>query len=362
MKINRSSKCTLKFANDSKLKQLKEVLCEYGKVVNFFIDHFWEDIPRKGELLKHIVNLPETWLTARARKVAAREAIDMIRSAKEKAKTCEEAEVKPTHRGKRMYVSSTLARFEVSRTKEFDAWLHLYSIGNKVILDLPLKGHKHINRLVNKGKFLNSFIITEDYVQFCFEIETGEKATKGEIVGLDTGIKALASTSDGKQYGKDVEGKIERVKRCKWGSKGQQKARRALKQYIDETAKEVVKGKKLIVFEKLKKMNDKTKVRRRLTKNMRRSLGAWNYRYWLNRIQMACEMGRSRFATVNPAYTSQRCPACDHTERSNRNGEIFKCKSCGHTDNADINAAKNILSRFLIGPYGAGYKHEVAVI
>ena len=311
---------------------------------------------KKSELLKPVVDLPDTWLTARARKVAAREAIDMIKSAKEKAKECKHDPRKPVHHGKRMHVSSTMARFEVSKTKEYDAWLHLYSVGQKIILDLPLRGHKHINKLLAKGKFLQSYIITEDSVQFCFEIETGEKLKKGEVVGLDTGIKALASTSDDKQYGLDVESKIERVKRCKQGSKGQRKARRALKQYIDETAKEVVQGKRLIVFEQLKKLNHKTKVKRRLTRNMRRSLGSWNYRYWLNRIQMACESGRSAFRTVNPAYTSQRCPACGHTERGNRSGESFKCRKCEHTDNADINAAKNILDRFLTGPYGAGYK------
>jgi len=113
--------------------------------------------------------------------------------------------------------------------------------------------------------------------------------------------------------------------------KGKQKAIRALKQYIDETAKEVVENKRLVVVEKLRKMNNKTKLKRRLSKNMRRSLGAWNYRYWLMRVEAACESGRSCFRSVAPQYTSQRCHVCGHTERSNRSGESFKCRSCGHT-------------------------------
>ena len=103
-------------------------------------------------------------------------------------------------------------------------------------------------------------------------------------------------------------------------------------------------------------MNHKTKVKRRLTKNMRRSLGAWNCSYWLMRVQQNCERGRSTFRSVLPHYTSQQCYVCNHTERANRNGELFKCQKCGHTDNADINAAKNILDRFVCGPYGAAYK------
>lgn len=119
-----------------------------------------------------------------------------------------------------------------------------------------------------------SFAFTRQ--QFCFEIETGPKLIEGECVGIDTGINALASENTGKQYGLEVKEHIERVKRCKHGSKGKQKAIRSLKQYIDETAKQVVENKRLVVVEKLRKMNHKTKLKRRLSKNMRRSLGAWN--------------------------------------------------------------------------------------
>jgi putative transposase len=46
---------------------------------------------------------------------------------------------------------------------------------------------------------------------------------------------------------------------------------------------------------------------------------------------------------INPAYTSQRCHKCGHTARNNRETQAkFSCKSCGHTDNADVNAARNI--------------------
>ena len=48
---------------------------------------------------------------------------------------------------------------------------------------------------------------------------------------------------------------------------------------------------------------------------------------------------------VNPAYTSQRCAACGHTDSGNRKTQSsFVCLACGHADNADVNAAKNILA------------------
>lgn len=360
MKIIRSSKCSLKFTTDSKLAKLHEVMDEYSQVVNFFIDKFWEVTPSKAQLLKGIVNLPNTWLAARLRKVAAREAIDMILSSKnkkdEKAKT-----FKPKHYGRSMSVSSTIASLQTGKNT-FDCWLHIASVGNGTILDLPVKLHKHFNELKSKGKRLESYIIKRDSVQFCFEVETGPKLEDGKIIGIDTGINALASTSEGNQYGTDVKGLVESIKRKKHGSKAQKRSRRALKQRMDEVAKEVIRDNvKLVIVEDLKKMNHNTKVKRRLTRNMRRSLGAWAYRYWLDRISLTCENNRVAYRKVNPAYTSQRCFACGHTERGNRNGEMFLCLKCGHADNADLNAAKNIEFRWTSGPYGAASKPEKCV-
>jgi len=53
------------------------------------------------------------------------------------------------------------------------------------------------------------------------------------------------------------------------------------------------------------------------------------------------------YVEVNPAYTSQKCSSCEH-EKIDKNSRIsqskFCCTICGHTENADINAAKNILA------------------
>ena len=48
--------------------------------------------------------------------------------------------------------------------------------------------------------------------------------------------------------------------------------------------------------------------------------------------------------TVPAAYTSQTCAVCGHVHADNRQGEDFRCRACGHTDHADVNAAKNILA------------------
>lgn len=364
MKIIRSTKCSTKFATNKKKIELQTILQEYGKVVNIFIDYFWslgDKKVDKTQLLKPIVDIPkDSWLSARLRKVAAREALDMISASKERWKDKPSKLVKPVHKGKRMYVSCTIAELKDSKkTKEFDAWLHIASVGNKITMDIPINFHKHYNKLCIKGKRLNSYIITPNYVQFVFETETGAKKEGKKCIGIDTGINALASLSTGEQLGKDIKPHIERVKRCKQGSNGKLRARRALKQRIDEVAKEVVKKDiDLVVVEALKKMGHNGKLKRLLSKNIRRSIGSWNWKYWLTRLEMACETNRVSFRQVTPYYTSQTCPSCSHTDRGNRSGEVFQCQSCGYTDNADINASRNILNRFLTGKYGSCYKPE----
>lgn len=53
--------------------------------------------------------------------------------------------------------------------------------------------------------------------------------------------------------------------------------------------------------------------------------------------------------SITPAsYTSQTCNVCGYIDKNNRpNQHTFKCKNCGHTDNADFNAAKNIKDRIV---------------
>ena len=223
MKITRSTKCSIKFATNKKKLELQTILKEYGKVVNIFISYFWinSDID-KTQLLKPIVDIPkDSWLSARLRKVAAREALDMVSSVKSvfkwnkeqiqntigtlenkikntkpntkenrrkinnwykklkvnKSKIVMIQPHKPKHKGHKMSVSCTIGELQKPKkaTKTFDAWLHLSSIGNKISLDIPIKFHKHYIELKEKGQRLNSYVITKDYIQFCFEKETGPK-------------------------------------------------------------------------------------------------------------------------------------------------------------------------------------------
>lgn len=409
MKTIRSTKCSIRFATDKKKEVLNDILSEYSRVVNIFIWHFWEiyDIKiNKTSILKPVVDIPkDSWLSARMRKVCAREALDMVSSVMrvfkwnkqqktDRIKTLEKKVSKmtadtrenrkkinqwnraikmhklelqtlqphmPFHIGNRMSVSSTIANLNESKiSTEFNAWLHLASIGRKISLDIPIRYHKHFNELAWGSRRMNSYIITNKDVQFCFEKETGTKLTGKKAIGIDTGINTLAALSTGVKLGTDIKQCIQRIQRCKHGSKGQKTARRALRQRIDEVARDVIQTEKpdVVVVENLEGICNGTKLKGRMSLTSRSSIGSWNVRYWFRRLGTQCEDNRVGFRTVNPFRTSITCPECGHADRMNRDGEVFLCTACGHADNADINASRNILARFISGPYGAAYKPE----
>ena len=74
--------------------------------------------------------------------------------------------------------------------------------------------------------------------------------------------------------------------------------------------------------------------------------------------QLRCFTGPCRFVweykqewagglvlAVPPQNTSRTCPECGHVSADNRKTQAqFLCVSCGHSENADLVAAKNILA------------------
>jgi transposase len=51
---------------------------------------------------------------------------------------------------------------------------------------------------------------------------------------------------------------------------------------------------------------------------------------------------------VSEAYTSQKCSSCGIITKKNRCSRgLYLCQTCGERLNADLNAARNILHRYL---------------
>jgi len=363
MKVYRSTRCTLKYTNPHKLDILSEIIDEYGRVVRLYIDLFWEKSRylHNNDLLKPVIeSIPPTWLGYKFKRDAAREALRNIRSITNRPGTPQK---KPNYKGRSMTLHFDTAYLTDSKkTDSFDAWFRLRGVGKYsdtgegICIAFPIKFHKHFNQLSAKGRRVNTIHVYRDSVQFIFELETGEKRTKGKQVGVYTNGETLATISDGTKYGTDIGRYVDRVQRCVPGSKGHRKAQRALKQRLNEVVKEIGrKHVKLFVLERAKPKKDAIGGRCS-PENKQRSLGIWAYTYWLERFHRECEMRRSRFRSTAPVYTKTCCSACGSTERSNLSGETFLCTTCGHRSKAAVNVAQNTLDRYLSGPYGARFK------
>jgi len=197
------------------------------------------------------------------------------------------------------------------------------------------------------------------------------------VLGVDFGIVQIATTSDGKSYsGKQVEEVRQWYsnRRAKLQSVGTKSAKKRLKKLSGKErkfksnenhkiSKELVKAAKdtnrAIAIEDLSHIRKGTKVRH--TERAKHS--SWAFNQLRMFITYKAQQDGVSVLLVNPKYTSQRCNCCGHIERANRKSQSeFVCRACGHSANADYNAALNIQ---LLGrsqsAYGSSFSFEKLV-
>ena len=374
MKIIRSSKCYFnKWLTQSKMSELKDILKEYARICNYFVETYENEIPEKkkfdllrAEQIQSCIQETNSFLTARLIKQAFSEAYSAVQSAKSNAERRKDKKYfRPTFNGKKMVLSECSQGFGIARsTILFDYNITLKCLrtdkGRGYKISIPLKKHVQFNKWDNIGKVAKSVTITNKYVMFSFEIETGEKKQEGALLGFDFGMKRLGTLSNGGIIGEDIEKLLRELQGKKRCSKSYYRKKEEIKEYINKEVKDINFNEiKLIAVEKLKNMKYKMKERGRLSKNIRSVFYNLSYRQVLSRIQMLSEENRVTFRSVLPFNTSLECSHCGHIEKGNRlSQELFICQRCGYTDNADYNASKVILKRFTTGTYGSCYKQE----
>ncbi len=181
-------------------------------------------------------------------------------------------------------------------------------------------------------------------VHLWISIPDSPERADGDSLGVDIGYNKLLADSDGVTYGTDVKKVCEKICRKKPGSKGKKKARLERDQYINFVAKQLPwKRLKMLAIEDLKNLkNGKSS---NSTKRFRKRIAPWSYRHVLARIAQLAQENRVLLVAVDPRNTSRRCPICETVAKENRVGEKFLCRCCGHTADADVNGARNILAK-----------------
>lgn len=362
----RSSKISLQWANDGKRKVLNDFIKAYSGVVQEFVDVLWPLDKFPSRLPKSITDgVGNSSLSARAVQCAAKQAGGIVKGTKAKHKKRLHVLDKLKKEGDTAGVKrleKTIKRFPLSKpecknvcpelddrfckielqpSNSFEIWVTLGSLGKEYgKLCLPFQRNTHFNKMLDKGAIKGGVRLSTKDVTFMFELPDPPAREKGKTLGVDIGQNAVLSVSNGFQtaknkHGHDLVSIAKIISNKKKGSKAFARAVEHRKNYINWSINQMdFTGVCTIVRENLKNM--------RRGRKSSRMLSHWTYPAIIEKLENRCAELGVLVKTVSPTYTSQRCHRCGFTRKSNRKGLMFKCRACGYTANADLNAALNI--------------------
>ena len=201
------------------------------------------------------------------------------------------------------------------------------------------------------------------YLMIVVDLPDSEPIDPEGIIGVDFGIVNLATTSDGVNYSgkkctevrqryakiKAVLQKVGTYSAKKHLKKISGKERRFKKDTNHYISKEIVQTAKdtnrAIALEDLSGIRENVTV----SKAVRESIGKWAFLELRNFIEYKAKLLGVPVVLVDPRNTSRACSVCGYIDKKNRKNQTsFVCLECGHTENADYNAAKNIAFRAVV--------------
>lgn len=193
-------------------------------------------------------------------------------------------------------------------------------------------------------------------------------------VGIDLGIKKFATLSTGRAYAarNSFKQKMARLARLqqrlakkKRGSNNFKKLKKRITRlhtkisnirndYLHQVSTDISKSHALVVLEDLKITNMSKSANGTIENpgrnvaaksGLNRSILDQGWQSFKSYLSYKLERLSGELLLVDPRYTSQECSSCHHTEEGNRKSQAeFACLRCGHKENADVNAAKNVLA------------------
>ncbi|SIO27907.1 RNA-guided endonuclease InsQ/TnpB family protein [Nitrosomonas cryotolerans] len=214
------------------------------------------------------------------------------------------------------------------------------------------------------------------YVSIQTEYETELKRhSSTSMIGVDMGVTRFATLSDGpyveplnsfRKLSKKLafeQRKLSKKVRfsANWKKQKQiitrlhERIANARLDFLHKTSTEISKNHAMVVVENLKIGNMSKGAKGSVEKhgkNVKAKSGlnksildqGWGMFVSFLEYKQACSGGD--VLKVNPQYTSQTCPRCQHVSRDNRKSQsAFECTECGFKANADLVGALNVLER-----------------
>ena len=235
---------------------------------------------------------------------------------------------------------------------------------------VKIRGYRKLEKL--PGRILNATIKqigNKYYVSVCVEEEIEIPVlSEKRAIGIDVGIKNMVVTSDGeyyenpdflKKYERRIQGYQQELSRRKKGSKNYKKTLRkieelyrklknARKKYIEEVVAKILKGKEIILAERLKVKEMLSK--KNNPKSVRKSISDVSFEKILQTIEYKCKWNGKIFYQVSTYYpSSQICSECGHKDASMKDygKREYICPVCKLNIERDYNASRNILQEGL---------------
>lgn len=200
------------------------------------------------------------------------------------------------------------------------------------------------------------------YIPVTYDVEKSNLSDICNVVGIDRGINFVVATYDSNHTSGFVSGKTIKQKRANYSKLRKElqmrhtpSSRRKLKaighrenRWMQDINHQVSKAlvesnpkHTLFVLEDLTGIRNATE--RVKTKDRYVSV-SWSFYDLEQKLIYKAKQNQSSTIKVDPRYTSQCCPVCGHSEKSNRNKKIhlFTCKNCGYKSNDDRIGAMNL--------------------
>jgi putative transposase len=232
---------------------------------------------------------------------------------------------------------------------------------------IPGKLRVHLHRPLPQGVAVKCCVFRRDVrgwaVGFVVEVHEASIREPKRIVGIDLGISTFAALSDGvcipslkaarraerrlrvaqRALARKVKGSIGRRKARVKIARNHASAARARANQLHQASAWLVREYEVIAVERL---NVKGLARSALAKDVHDA--SWAKFISMLRYKAVC--AGTRLIEVSPHNTSQECSSCGTRVPKKLGDRLHECSYCGLTIDRDLNAARNILHRAVMGP------------